>query len=83
MENGHLTNNDVKTILENHHTGLVLLMPGSSFSCPGNMKIASRQTVQFGMNGCHRCMMLALRQLMEKEPDFKRVVIDALSNKIP
>lgn len=77
-----LTNNEVKTILENHHTGMLLLMPGSDLICPGDAAIKVEQKVQFGLNGCPKCLMYALRGVMEKEPALKKLIIDALSNKI-
>lgn len=75
-----LKNDEVKTILESHHTGLVLLMPGNQFACPADGGLVTRmQTVQFGMNGCPVCMMYSLRAMMEREPAFKKLIVDALN----
>lgn len=76
-----LTNNEVKNILESHHTGMVILMPGSELDCPAEKLVGSFQQFQFGMNGCPRCMMYALRGLMEREPAFKKLIVDSLNTK--
>lgn len=77
-----LTNDEVKKILQSHHTGMLILMPGNEFVCPAEKLLGSLQTFQFGMNGCPRCMMYALRGLMEREPAFKKLIVDALNTKI-
>jgi hypothetical protein len=75
-----LTNEEVKNVLNDHHTGLVILMPGNPDNCPvGGMIVGAQVQFQFGMNGCYRCMMYAIRGIMEKEPALKKLVIDALA----
>lgn len=75
-----LTNDEVKTLLQSHHTGMLLLMPGNEFACPADGgSVLRMQTFQFGMNGCPVCMMYSLRALMEREPSFKKLIIDALN----
>jgi hypothetical protein len=71
------TNEEIETILKQHHTALLIMFPGSQLMCPGAQTIIREQKIQIGIGGCKECLASAIAGALVNNQVFRDAVVKA------